>query len=468
MNNLNKEQQEALNLINSGENIFLTGNAGTGKSFLLDYYIKNTKDKNILICAPTGVAALNIGGTTIHRAFKMNLAPQINDYITSCPDTILEADIIIIDEISMCRIDIFDHIARVLQYKRINEHKNTQLIVVGDFFQLPPVITDKDREILVKAYPDLDEGYCFKSLLWQDFNFKNIILNEVMRQDDIEFKTNLNKARVGDYSCIDYFNKRAYKKMDNAICLTATNKAANEINKIKLDELDEEPFYFKASIDGDITEGEFPTDEILELKVGARVMTIVNDIQNNNYVNGSLGTIIEIDKNKILIEFDNDVKAWVDKYDFEYYDYKVIEHTKNGIPMKKLEKILRGTFRQFPLKIAYSITMHKSQGQTYDKVQIKPWSRTAGQLYVALSRCKSINTMGLDYPISREYLKVNNKVLRLYNVLYLSEDDKADLINVNKKFINTMTEDIFNSLPDLYKSYYNKLYSIFYRGEKNE
>ena len=148
---LNKEQQEALEFINSGENIFLTGDAGTGKSFLLDHYIDNTK-KKVLVCAPTGVAALNVKGTTIHRAFKIfDFGPIITTDVRKCPREIEEADVIVIDEISMCRIDIFDFIARTLLFKQLDRHKSTQLIVVGDFFQLPPVMTQSDRETLLKV-----------------------------------------------------------------------------------------------------------------------------------------------------------------------------------------------------------------------------------------------------------------------------------------------------------------------------
>lgn len=472
MNNpLNDEQKEALKLINAGYNIFLTGDAGTGKSFLLDYFIKNNSSSNILVCAPTGVAALNIGGTTIHRAFKLPLNPAINTYITSCPQVVKAADIIIIDEISMCRIDIFDYIMRTLNYKRLEFNKSTQVILVGDFFQLPPVVQKDELEVLKVNYPNFSDGYCFESKFWAEYNFKTIKLTQVMRQDEEEFKNNLNKARIGDTSCIPYFNQRVGKPVKDPIYLTAYNKDAARINEDRLEAIDKTPFTIDADIEGDVSSKDFPTDEHLTLKLGARIMCIINDPVEDKYVNGSLGTITGYDNDTIEVELDNGQEICLGKHLFEYYDYKVEDDIgPNGAKIKKLEKTVKGTFNQIPVKLAYAITIHKSQGQTYDSALIRPRTFAPGQLYVALSRCRSFENLSLDYAISYDYLRASTKVLKFYNILELSEEDKIELIDIAKNMLDyVFTErgnEEYKTLPEYYKAQLKMIYNIF-RGGKN-
>ena len=404
----------------AGENVFLTGDAGTGKSAVINAFIENNKYRNILICAPTGTAALNVGGITLHRAFKLSCEPQIKE-AKSCSDLVRHSNVIIIDEISMCRIDVFEMVIKTLIFKKEKYHKDTQIIVVGDFFQLPPVVTYNDAKVLYNVYDPKYQGYCFMSNLWHACNFKNVKLTQVVRQSDAEFQYMLNKLKLGDTSCVSYFNSKCYNNPAHCpIYLTSSNKKASDINTAKLNELNEEEIIVNATIDGNVTDSELPTDKSLVLKIGARVMCLINDSEGN-YANGTLGTIVNrvsVPEEAFIVEFDNGYRASFSKYSFEYYDYKLETDTdEEGNEIKTITKTLRGTFTQIPLKLAYAITIHKSQGKTFDSVSIDPASFTYGQLYVAMSRCKSIENIELLREMSSRYVLTNPLVVYFYNWL---------------------------------------------------
>lgn len=413
------EQQEAYNLMMSGQNVFLTGEAGTGKSYVIQAFIKENEKqkKKMIVCAPTGIAAIQIGGVTIHRVFQVSPEPQINTSKIQVPKTVKEAEIIIIDEISMCRVDLFDYVIRVIK-KAESMSQPKQLIVVGDFFQLPPVTTNHDYDILTKIYPNYHKGFAFESKYWHDCHFQTIVLKEVIRQLDHTFIKNLNKIRIGDATAIDYFNEYASKdKIPNGIVLSARNALVNKINKQELDKIDSESTIYYSQVIGDVKASDKTTVDELELKVNARVMIIVNDIEDFLYQNGSMGTIMKLNDNSVQVKLDQTSKIVnINTYEWDIENYEIIEDVIDGISNKHLKKVVVGKFIQLPLKLAYAITIHKSQGQTYDAVNLIPYCFDCGQLYVALSRVKTIEGLALNQPIKDNYLMCDEKVKEFYNI----------------------------------------------------
>lgn len=460
---LSKDQKNALKLLENGENVFLTGEAGTGKSFLLNFYLSRNKSKrNILITAPTGIAAINIGGTTLHRAFHAPLEPSINTKVNKVPKAVKSADTIIIDEISMCRIDLFEFVMRTISLAETKMRTNKQVIVVGDFFQLSPVVTNQDREILSQAYPESEKFYCFESKLWADRNFKIINLEIMMRQNDPILIQELNKARKGDVSCINFFNKRVtWDKDPQGITLCATNKEADKINKEEIDKLKGKLYKFKAGVTGNFTKSEYPTLETLSLKLGMRVMTIRN---GKGYLNGSLGYVNDISSEQITVELDNGKFVDIGVETWENLEYTTTQEIDEwGNKELKLETSTIGKFIQFPLKPAYAITMHKSQGQTFEKVNLIPYSFAAGQLYVALSRVTTLNGLRLLTQITSDYLKCDDKVLEFYNKYIKSDEDTEKnnelMLNLAMEILK-LPDDLIELFSDDYPSISNIIKKI--------
>lgn len=405
---LKPSQQLAFDMMMSGRNVFLSGEAGTGKSYVLRHYLESvTKSKKCLICAPTGIAAINVGGSTIHRTFKAPIGPILREP-TSAPDVVQEADIIIIDEISMCRCDLFDFVAKtIVKAEEMHPKKpKKQLIVVGDFYQLPPVITDADREML-----EIAEGFAFQAEMWPHFDFQKVVLTEVVRQSgDLDFVTKLNGIRRGDAFCLAWINDHAAKKLNGGIHLCPTNKAAADINEKAMRKLKGRNRTYRSQESGEVTDNDRATAKDLVLKEGARVMMLVNDSQDQ-YQNGSLGTVSEMDDDTLAISLDNGNNVAIERYKWEVTKYEIVTESSGE---KRLEQKVIGTFVQFPVKIAYAITIHKSQGQTYDAVNLHPRCFAAGQLYVALSRVKAIKGLHLVSPIKEDYLITSQSVLNFY------------------------------------------------------
>lgn len=295
---LTPEQAEALSALRDGRNVFLSGNAGTGKSYVLNAFISDLKARNVdfLALAPTGIAALNLtDGSTIHRTLKIAPGVCAPDGPKRSRKVLDAAKVIIIDEISMCRIDLFDHVMGMIS-QSMTRNGAKQVVLVGDFFQLPPVVTERDSALLMKFYPGNLQGWCFKSRYWTGFDFEPHVLKTVVRQSAPDFIDNLNRARVGDASCLDYFNahsrsSRAYLPKDTLV-LCANNRIADSINRENVDALDAPKVEFTAAVTGMVNSGDKMAPERIVLCRGARVMSLVNSPQEG-YVNGTQGTVTD-------------------------------------------------------------------------------------------------------------------------------------------------------------------------------
>lgn len=448
---LTQQQKEAYEVMLKGENVFLTGEAGTGKSFVIKEFIKTMKNKhkNVILCAPTGIAALQIGGVTIHRCFHASLEPQIHKDIKKIPSTVKNADVIIIDEISMCRVDLFEYVMRVIKKAEQVTKKKKQVVVVGDFFQLPPVTIPSDRKVLEEYYQGYDRGFAFEAPLWKEMNFKVISLIEVLRQDKLEFINALNKIRIGEQSSIDYFNKNASSHQFNqGITLCGLNKKADKINTDELNKLKTEERVFQAIVKGDVKKSDKPTDDQLRLRIGARVIVLVNDYEGIQYQNGSLGEVIEFGKDEVVVRIDyNQAIVHLTYQEWSIENYTLVKEEYSGITYQKLEKEKVGSFKQIPLKLAYAITIHKSQGQTYDQVNLIPHCFDCGQLYVALSRVKSMDGLCLLSEIKESYLICDSKVKSFYNQFTHIKVSKKEIYNQLGKQMLSLDQAIIHKCP---------------------
>lgn len=425
----NPELQQALQIIKFTHNsLFLTGKAGTGKSTFLRYISTNTKKKNIIL-APTGIAAINAGGSTLHSFFKLPFHPLIPTdtqysirhlretlkYNSEKIKLLKEVELIIIDEISMVRPDIIDFIDKVLRVycRRMREpFGGKQMLFIGDIYQLEPVLKEDDRNLLHPFYPS---GYFFDAHVFRTFPLVSIELRKVYRQSDPTFISILDDIRTNHVSDRDLsmLNQRvgADINADGNISITLSTRrdTVDFINQQELDKLDGEPYTSVGVIKGEFPDSALPTPIELELKPGCHVMFIKNDSEHR-WVNGTLGVVSAIDEESEVISV---VTEESKEYDVEKDMWENVRYRFNETE-KKIEEEQIGTYVQFPLRLAWAITVHKSQGLTFNRVKIDFTGGVfaGGQTYVALSRCTSLNGISLKEPVRRNDIFVRSEVVR--------------------------------------------------------
>jgi ATP-dependent exoDNAse (exonuclease V) alpha subunit len=422
---INADFQKAIDLaLDSYQNLFITGKAGTGKSTLLNLIRIQTK-KNVTTLAPTGLAALNIQGQTIHSFFRFS--PQVT--LTEAmevgrkrqKDKVMQnLHMIIIDEISMVRADLLDCIDVCLKQVRGSNlpFGGVQMVFIGDLYQLPPVLRSQDQSDFSQMY---ESPYFFAAKVMQEqiegnlfgasSRLEMIELQKIYRQNDADFIELLNAVRRGEKhsTILDQLNLRVTPQIDDqkSIILTTTNQAADDINRTNLDAIKDDFEVYKSTVEGNFNTRDAPTSTELELKPGARVMFVKND-QKGRWVNGTLGVVKELFDDGVEVVSDDGQILQVYPEKWEIYK------TTFNQEQKSLENESVGSFTQLPLKLAWAITIHKSQGQTFDKVvlDLKHRAFSAGQTYVALSRCRTLEGLYLTTKVIASDIRTDFAVTR--------------------------------------------------------
>ena len=461
----NAQLELAYNFVQyTNKNIFLTGKAGTGKTTFLRN-LKKTSLKRMAIVAPTGVAAINAGGVTIHSFFQIPFGPYISERIAGSRgarnespngikkfhrekiNLIRSIDLLVIDEISMVRADVLDAIDEVLRrYRdRSKPFGGVQLLMIGDLHQLSPVVKTEDWQILRDFYPNL---YFFSSKALQQTDPINIELKHIYRQSDTGFIDLLNcirENRIND-DVLTKLNSRYvpdFSPQDNEgyITLTTHNSTAQEINYKKLKEIAKPSSLYSASINGDFAEYNFPTDSELELKVGCQVMFVKNDPSKEKlFYNGKIGKVTRINAETVFVKCASDeMEIAVNQAEWQNIKYELNSETK------EIEEKVIGSFLQHPLKLAWAITIHKSQGLTFENAIIDAGSSFAhGQVYVALSRCKSFEGVVLKSPINLNSVKTDDTVSSYTKKAEENPPGEDVLSQAKAEFQKSMLLDLFD------------------------
>ena len=421
---------------NTGRSIFLTGKAGTGKTTFLRTVMQQSRKRPIVV-APTGVAAINAGGVTIHSFFQLPFSPYVPgakveskfDFSREKRKIIASIDLLIIDEISMVRADLLDAIDAVL--RRFRDHNlpfgGVQLLLIGDLAQLTPVVTPEDERLLKPYY---DTPYFFGSKALQQIDYVTIQLEHVYRQQDESFIKILNEVRNGHPSAeaLAQLNSRAilnsqFSILNSqlAIRLTTHNHLANYYNESELQKLPGRSYSYRAEIKGTFPDYSYPTAETLELKVGAQVMFVKNDPSGEHlYYNGRIGRVMEASEKHLTVYCEGDANAIeVEPLEWENTRYTLNEATR------EIESEVQGTFKQLPLRLAWAITIHKSQGLTFDHAIIDAnQSFAPGQVYVALSRCRTLEGLTLATPLEARSI-INDQRVDSYIAQQESEAERS-------------------------------------------
>ncbi|MDB4205426.1 helix-turn-helix domain-containing protein [Polaribacter sp.] len=470
----NPELELALNFIEKTDrNLFITGKAGTGKTTFL-HQIKKKSLKRMVIVAPTGVAAINAKGVTIHSFFQMPFGPILPNQIANTSnaqrkfsktkiDIIKSLDLVIIDEISMVRADLLDGIDQVMRrYKNRNKvFGGAQILMIGDLQQLAPVVKPHEWSLLQQHYNTV---YFFSSKAYQEANVVSIELKHIYRQKNEDFIKILNEIRTNTLSdaSAQILNKNynpsfSPTKEEGYITLTTHNNRANLINDSELNKLKIKSAFFNAEISGKFSENAYPNAERLELKVGAQVMFLKNDSSTDKrYYNGKIGIITAISKETVTVQCPNEPDEIVaEKETWSNINYSINEETK------AIKEEMIGAFSQIPLRLAWAITIHKSQGLTFEKAIIDAEASFAhGQTYVALSRCTSLEGLVLKTPITSSAI-INDNTVSIFNESVEENHPDESILNESEKYFQlNLISEILDYQPLLYPI--TRLIDIFY------
>ena len=475
----NPELQLAWQFIeNTGTHLFLTGKAGTGKTTFLRR-LREQSPKRMVVLAPTGIAAINAGGVTIHSFFQLSFAPFVPDTTLNSAqihyrinkekrNIIRSMDLLVIDEISMVRADLLDAVDATLRRYRDREKPfgGVQLLMIGDLQQLAPVVKDSEWEMLRHYY---ETPYFFASRALRETTYMTIELEKVYRQRDTYFHSLLNKIRENkaDDEVLNELNKRYQRdfqppKEEGYIRLTTHNNQAQRINDRELASLPGKAYSFRAEVKDDFPEYSYPADEVLTIKEGAQIMFLKNDVSSEKrYYNGMIGEVVTVNETGMFVRGkDSEHEFQLLQEEWGNYKYVLNEETK------EITEEIAGVFRQYPIRLAWAITIHKSQGLTFERAIIDARNSFAhGQTYVALSRCKTLDGMVLESPLRREAIISDSVVDNFTKAVERNKPGNKQLNDMQKAYFFDLLSDLFNfySIEQAYKRLLRMMDEDLYR-----
>lgn len=444
---VNAQFQKAISSIEAGENVFITGRAGTGKSTLLSYFREHSL-KKIVVLAPTGVAAVNVKGQTIHSFFGFLPDITIQKVKKKKEDgqsLYKKLEIIVIDEISMVRADLLDCVDKFLRLNGNNPQKpfgGVQMVFIGDLYQLPPVVTGAEKEIFKTRY---ESPYFFSAEVFDAFEMEFVELEKIYRQKDDDFIHLLNAIRnrshtSEDFSLLNTRHDADFEPQEDLyISLTTTNALADERNSKKLAQLSGKVWRSSAEIFGEVGKEHYPNALTLELKIGAQVMLLNND-SSGRWVNGTIGKVLDIierddEDDIVLVELENGKVVEIAPYTWEIFAFTL----QKG----EIVSEVMGTFTQYPIRLAFAITIHKSQGKTFQKVIIDVGRGTFahGQMYVALSRCTTLEGLVLRQRIQPAHVRLDYAVVQFLTKYQYSLAEKVCSVEDREEIIRRAIQE---------------------------